>query len=1211
MYKDSINMDKIHTDITGISTSTAYKDGDCVDLLNLRYKNGALEPVMIGTTVYDFSGWDKKDKITHLYKHRGSGYENTLALTYASGGDGDTNTRVYTVAADSTFTFITGAIFAGKATGIQAIGNTVSIITQETIYYLLANRSVYDALGVLPEIPPMTADNPDVVKEGVSRGFPYKYEFTDNATYFAQELLGQMTQGLWPLAKQLYTRGGYVPNGGDPMTLEAVGPALFDAHLVRWAFRLYDGSHTKPSPPLITLPREDILGTGRASFQVLAPGRVQLDAATIALRGYALGFSFKYEAYFAKWSEIIKGIDFFLSPGVGVTAGENIRKFPEYYASYVTNLFLFESVSDNAVDNAKKESKFYYIGGIDFDNTIIPGEYKEFKFPVSSSDQDILDNIVAQDMLVDNSISNHTIGAQGSYNYNSRLHLYNTSQTLYKGFDPRMFLAPAKTYFSIYESGTPVFDGAPYPAATPPPSTYIAYNVAPVIVTTLHINGEEKKVVSYATKNQTNTRLYNPMLSYPDRRAVRMEFYEWDGTSDIYSQQWLKIGLKDSDQMADPYPAPDDPVLTINLTAHELLDLAYYVTDDLRPLAGVENGSFDFGGHPASITTADNTKIKVSELLNPFVFPNANTYTIGTGQVLALATNRAAPAEQNYGTSPLFVFATDGIWTLNVGQGEIVYATTGSPTSSEYPVSSVVCETPYGVLFIAEKGLMMVSSLGVKLLTPQMQQPSDDLTGPTALYASAGTWDGRKFNTGSYGDFVWRRVKAAYPTLTDQQVADLIINTKWTAALAGTLDTTDPGYVPPEAVKILLGSPFGGKNFVDYLKGAKVIVYNPKESEVIICDETSEEARSYVYGLGTETVYKTDSLIKIPVLNEYDSLELMGVDCVVRDFNKPSTGVQEGDLSLATTSPAVPLSVDGVTITGLKPEDVSKVWPNLTGPDYYRNIKFAQTPARPERNDDLDNFIRYRPADEYITVEIKTEADFLALCNSDPSSAFIYIDDTQIRKSLITNVYIGSFPLTTTTVLPPYFCCNLGYLYEFNISGLEGLTEIGSHFLEDTYLSISTVDIPSTVRKIGNAFMKGCDSFHGTINFSPLTRIITPDELWRKVSFLTRSLRYGTEFIKKLERVLLRGWFSEMEGVEDPLRPRFTVAYSDDGREFKTARALVKPNTATSVDWDSGLMARLKHRLFMLHFEGRVKADTRIKGFDSVVATEYGNEKLR
>jgi hypothetical protein len=93
----------------------------------------------------------------------------------------------------------------------------------------------------------------------------------------------------------------------------------------------------------------------------------------------------------------------------------------------------------------------------------------------------------------------------------------------------------------------------------------------------------------------------------------------------------------------------------------------------------------------------------------------------------------------NYGRHPRFVFATDGVWTLNVGDGETVYATLSSSASEEVPVSGTVCGTPYGVAFVSRRGLMLINGRTVEFLSPQLEQqpPPLALEMPTRLHSSA------------------------------------------------------------------------------------------------------------------------------------------------------------------------------------------------------------------------------------------------------------------------------------------------------------------------------------------------------------------------------------------------------------------------------------------------------------------------------------------
>ena len=96
--------------------------------------------------------------------------------------------------------------------------------------------------------------------------------------------------------------------------------------------------------------------------------------------------------------------------------------------------------------------------------------------------------------------------------------------------------------------------------------------------------------------------------------------------------------------------------------------------------------------------------LKVSQVNNPFNFPDENTYLIGTGTIRNLSSNAMRISEGQFGQFPLYILTTENIYALNVGQ-EVLY-TTQSPVSNESPTSDVICQTPFGVIFIGKKRLI-------------------------------------------------------------------------------------------------------------------------------------------------------------------------------------------------------------------------------------------------------------------------------------------------------------------------------------------------------------------------------------------------------------------------------------------------------------------------------------------------------------------------
>ena len=101
-------------------------------------------------------------------------------------------------------------------------------------------------------------------------------------------------------------------------------------------------------------------------------------------------------------------------------------------------------------------------------------------------------------------------------------------------------------------------------------------------------------------------------------------------------------------------------------------------------------------------------KIYTSEVNNPFFFPVRNINTVGTGEILGLSSSTKAISSGQFGQFPMYAFSTDGIWALEV-------SSTGG-FSARQPITRDVCNNPLSitqldnsVLFTSDRGVMIIS----------------------------------------------------------------------------------------------------------------------------------------------------------------------------------------------------------------------------------------------------------------------------------------------------------------------------------------------------------------------------------------------------------------------------------------------------------------------------------------------------------------------
>lgn len=334
------------------------------------------------------------------------------------------------------------------------------------------------------------------------------------------------------------------------------------------------------------------------------------------------------------------------------------------------------------------------------------------RLPSTESDISKMENLVFQERMSDDQFSHHKQGAGVSYAYNNRLHLANIKTTFFRGFNPEYFIWHNRvTQFPI-EDGSGVVIG--HEENTQGNYNGFLYKDAPdTIYGTLMFEFEiavgstiERVYSGYSGVYMGNHYVVflSAFISYPDPRAQRVTLYGID-----HDGKWFKL-----------FTAP--------MQKHNLLNIAFYVNEGLVPI--VSKSKPDPTPEKTNIykdISLTENKIKVSELNNPIVFPVENTYQAGNGTVLAMATNAIRISEGQFGQFPLYIFTTQGIYSLNVGSGEVVYSNISAPTSYEIPTTKIVASTPFGVVFTSARGVCIIQEQEVKLLTLALHEKPKDL----------------------------------------------------------------------------------------------------------------------------------------------------------------------------------------------------------------------------------------------------------------------------------------------------------------------------------------------------------------------------------------------------------------------------------------------------------------------------------------------------
>lgn len=696
-------MGRIQTPISGITTTSTYEEGTTYSLVNLRPKNGALHPVAPRKIMQELS-----QKYDIVFVHQNNNYKNWIGVV----NDDNYSTVYWDILSEQPkgiASYITGPIHS-----VQQIGNTVSLITSDNIYYLFYQNNNYTFLGELPQVPPIGLRTSDQMSHA-------KYYFVNeygSGTVKPDNFI-DATKGLVNKAMDVLVNGWTDKDGNFH---EGFGLQLFDACFIRYAFRLFDGTLTKHSPPILIMPVRHIVGKEEEgnldSIKTISydfDGALR-DESCVDVYGYRMYMHYDFGG-FDDWTDIIKSVDIFLSQPIGISNIENVRNdMPTTDSPRTLNYNLIKGLSSEALKNVSNTANFYFM------KSIFLGTFKSILdpelFPSTESDITKMENLIFQEVMSDDNFSNHKYGAGVGYTYNNRLHIANVKTTFFKGFNPDYFL-----WFNSYP-GIESYNGFKYDDAPGVPYDNILLEVE---INTGITNEKLYRYLADYSLSGIWKMFMSGFISYPDPRAKRLTIYRSSGG------QWYRV-------------------FTTPLEKHNLLNLSFYISDGLKPIIESDRPeSVQLPDTSRIISLSEPNKIKVSELSNPLNFPIINTYQVGNGTIMAMATNAIRISEGQFGQYPLYIFTTQGIYSLDVGQGEVVYSNKSAPTSYEIPTTSIVTSTPFGVVFTSARGICIIRGQEVQLLTPQLQEALRGL-----IIEFMGPMEGtiHKFNSKTFSEYL-------------------------------------------------------------------------------------------------------------------------------------------------------------------------------------------------------------------------------------------------------------------------------------------------------------------------------------------------------------------------------------------------------------------------------------------------------------------------
>ncbi len=674
-------------------------DGELAASFNLTPEDGAMHPVLPPTELYLLpNNWSV------MFLHDNNGFKHYIVfntVTKVLSWFDDTASAALSLPVNIDEAILIGD---GTSTGnklmnlstmtlhqVAAVGNTLVLLTTAGIYYFLWKNNTYISLGnKIPEVSlsfSLTTMRNVTSSEGLSLSSNWS-RYKDDHEDFSDDDRYSWNMMLLGAINKLIAENA-----------TAAGLFCFP-FLVRYALRLYDGSLSHHSAPVLMLPggiNAYLSNSGTSAgkvFATISAAALKYVAATPAT---ALN----------NWKDLVTSVDIFISTPIYTynQAGEVNNLYGDKpggmcvinnSGNYHTVVFnpgslIASASSSNPViaipcfdeatveKNIKECANFYLLKSIPLDELKTTNVYNTSSNFLTRETIDVgndyLQSLSSREVMTDDYQTNDTLIPTISYNFNGRLNIASIVRSLYDGVSPFSAFA-YHDYYNGSHSGK-------YPVA---------------IYVTLERDGKEITVKKTAVIPQSATSM---TLCFVPEGCVYFFYPDTQAKHAI-----LQLG-------SDYYDMP--------LSKHTSLNGAFFFS-----LSGPQ--ARNITNNPLPTVSSDKTiplpnKIYTSEVNNPFFFPLLCINTVGTGDIIGICAATKALSQGQFGQFPLYAFTTEGVWALET-------SATGSYTARQ-PITRDVCNNPDSitqlddsVLFATDRGIMLLSGSTTQCITDAINSDS-------------------------------------------------------------------------------------------------------------------------------------------------------------------------------------------------------------------------------------------------------------------------------------------------------------------------------------------------------------------------------------------------------------------------------------------------------------------------------------------------------
>lgn len=574
-----------------------------------------------------------------------------------------------------------------------AVGNTLIVLASDGMHYFLwkSKTEGYIYLGDhFPELPISFGLQGEMVRtdeftinfEGIPLEEAYS-EFSDsNKTTITQQVLAKVNKFI---------------------TEESTDKGKFMfPFFVRYAYRLYDGTLTMHSSPILMVASSDI---NPVAFYTSRGGEDNISSATMRVAGvvHRLDYAVISDADLSRlndWKDIIRSVDIFVSAPIYTydQSGECTKFVPiGDFDTYAVCKHVNQAASQTQYPLRYQRNEFSKLYAFTFDPEGFTHPEGRVELPCKTQDaikedirscaqfyllrsinvdqlktqrtlldvpEDYLQSLTVRELMTDDYDSHDKLIAAHAFSYNARLNVAGVSKRLSTGWNAGAQFCHTDGYVNRYADGETPTD-----------------------------------------KDGTT--------------PYRLYFYiRQDGQEIVVAGDSYQLAVHDPSLLFIFYPNVNAYKAVIEYKDY----ISHYIEVELEP-HNFLNGAFYFSGwdNPAPSDIADPVvstddgrtvrlpnKIYTSEVNNPFFFPLSGINTVGNGEIMGICAAVRAMSQGQFGQFPLYAFSTDGVWALEV-------SSTGT-YSAKQPITRDVCINPdsitqidSAVLFATDRGIMLIS----------------------------------------------------------------------------------------------------------------------------------------------------------------------------------------------------------------------------------------------------------------------------------------------------------------------------------------------------------------------------------------------------------------------------------------------------------------------------------------------------------------------